>query len=596
MKRSILIALIACGWMTLLGFATSENLLETSGFEEGTYRWFESETGDPYASFVWTDEVAYTGSHALRISCSQTEPRLGKIYNSWTYEFFPHSVRGMTLELRCHVRTADVPDEHGVYIRIEAEQGITVPRILAWQASRSISGASDWTELCLQFEMPQDAQLARIHLGLAGTGNAWFDEVVLEEATDCSDPVGLGMTYTPVKFEPDVPTPPMRFVEELASPNEPAEKKDWTIIVLGDWTRSNCLSFSALRDIDFTPFERFVYEVRSADPANVLILEERPDTPSKVWQLARGGQVPEFQCVKEFAGLENVSHETLRDFLSFCETWYPSQQTLLILYGYGGGWRGTTSVLSSFQGKASWLTPSKLRDGLETIGGVDAVINAAGYMASLEAIYEISESTSLVVASEVASGYPPWVSVIDQIGALLEEYPEVSPPELGWYALDYLDTKQQLARDIPSLAAYATYQFNALGTDPVQELVLAVDDFAMALLKLLPENQEAIVELRKSALSFYYGELVDLGDFAVQCKALPELTESATAVVDALDRVVQGMRGNPEYEAVQGLNIYFPLFQHYLNTWQDYEQASLRFLVDTRWEEFLRALYADPIH
>jgi len=584
-KRSILLVLAACSWMAVIGSAASENLLETSSFEEGIYRWFQSETGDPYVEFEWTSETACDGEYALRVSCSQTEPREGKIFNSWYYEFFPHSVRGETLTLRFFVRTEGIASGHGAYARIEAEQTTLISRMLAWQESRGISGTSEWTECCLRFEMPKDSELARIHLGLNGTGIAWFDDVVLTVGGNCSDEIGPSASFTPIKFD-SLPSVPVVYGNGISTPVEPKDTKPWTIAIY------NAADYPGLNPVDY-----FAFELRSSQVMNVVMLEDQYQGPSKIWSVEEEQTFSHLTCLADLKEVDTTSQATLQDFLNFCKAWFPAEHTLLLIYDHGGGWRGTAKDWTSSPNADTWLTPAKLRNGLEAIGGVDALLYTAPCnMASIEATFEISECTELVVASEEVSGFVPWLTVLSQIGDLLAEYPDVSPAELGWYVLSYLEEKQQQARENSSLAAYATYQFTSLGTDDMQELVEAVDGLACALIDQLPLMQEALVELRNAALSFRNGELVDLGDFAEQCRAIPALVEPADNVLTALNRTVWGIRGNEEYEDARGLNIYFPSFQSYLETWEEYEKSNARFLVASRWEEFLRALYADPLY
>lgn len=585
MKRATLFVLIACFWAGLSIWAASDNLLETSGFEENTYRWFQAETGDPYAALAWTDEIGFESDHALRVACSRIEPRIGKVYNSWTYEFFAHSVREQTVTLRFVVRTEGIPSTHGAYARIEAQQSTLYSRMLGWQTSRAISGSSDWTEVCVQFEIPSHAERVRIHLGLEGTGVAWFDNVRLTLEGVCDDTLGDCGAALPILFTPALSVPVL-ITDEVASPVEPKTVKPWTIAI-----------YNAADSQGMNPLDYLAFELRSSESTNVVILEDQYLGPSKLWEVIGGAQIPQLICLKELGEVDTTSQATLSDFLEYCEVWFPSDHTLLLIYDHGGAWRGTAKDWSASSDGDTWLTPTRLSNALAAVDGVEALLYTAPCnMASIEATYEIAEYTKLIVASEETSGFVPWMSVLGKIGLLLEEYPEVSPPELGWYVLDYLDKKQSQALENRMIPAYAMYQFNALGMSGMSALVDAVDSFALALIDSLPTRQTEIVELRKAALSFREGELVDLGDFATQCLSLRELSECALAVIDALEVPVQGIVGNSEYAAAQGLNIYFPLFHRYLDTWQDYEQSNLRFLVDTRWEEFLRALYADPIH
>ena len=141
---------------------------------------------------------------------------------------------------------------------------------------------------------------------------------------------------------------------------------------------------------------------------------------------------------------------------------------------------------------------------------------------------------------------------------------------------------------------YVYFHMSALLGDRMRWLAGAVDRFAAALLGLVPEHREQIVEIRNAALTFRSGELVDLGDFARRCAGLPGVDEAASALIGALDEAVLRVAGNPEFANSSGLTVFFPPFDLYGDLRDEYEAAELLVVRQTRWDELLHGLYGEP--
>ena len=238
---------------------------------------------------------------------------------------------------------------------------------------------------------------------------------------------------------------PYDFVQlPMTPPSAPRESKPWNILLY------------AAADIaggqGFGPTGPFAASVASSPQANVLILEDQYSFIQEdvVWLVEHQ---PCSVCITPVLSLgeaETDEQETLEQFLRFAKEWFPSERTLLYMYGHGGAWKGAcndesngTTMCGSIS--CDWLTPSEMRAAIEAVEGVDALMFAAPCaMCSLEAAYELRNVTELYVGSEELSGYLFWWSAVERIAASLEEDPDQDVFSLGEVTIDAIrDTMQE---------------------------------------------------------------------------------------------------------------------------------------------------------
>ena len=156
----------------------------------------------------------------------------------------------------------------------------------------------------------------------------------------------------------------------------------------------------------------------------------------------------------------------------------------------------------------TYLTMAEFDAALDVPGArIDLLAMDASLMGMLEVCYEIRDRAGVIVSSEESPpgpGYP-----YDRILRLLAANPEMTPEELGRAfvsehvaAYDPIPVTQALIRTsrLPALAG-------------------AVNRFAEALARALPEHKPALDQARALTQSYAYPYYADLGDFAKKIRA-----------------------------------------------------------------------------
>ena len=403
----------------------------------------------------------------------------------------------------------------------------------------------------------------------------------------------------------------------LQSPDTPEPTKPWNILLY------------AAADIHagqgFNPLEPFASYVGSGPHVNVLILEDgyawsrrayawEEDLPwarsDYVWSVEHQTCSANITPVLALGEAETDDPETLETFLRFAAEWFPAERTLLFLYGHGGAWAGACNDESNGGGSSvdsyTWLTPSEMRTALGSVGGVDALMfSAPCNMASLEAAYEVREVTDLFVGSEEVSGYIYWWAAVGRIAGALQENPDLDILALGELAIDAIREEIQEALD----AGYWSHlivnlpNIAAIRSSALENLAGAVDQFATSALSGLPEQKEALLDLRARLPQFRSGQLVDVYALAHACAGIPGLSEAAGGLAEAVDAAVlaQVSAGASPYGDAGGLSLYFPnpqiqsmmTFVAFSHTGEPYLNSGLSFLANTHWDELVEALLGE---
>ena len=582
-----------CAFAILLALTTaalSQSTLENPGFEHGSPHnptsWDVMPGNDPHARIEITEDNALIGDRAARISCAGTDPRIGRVFNRLEQPLDATPYLGGMLTVTAMCRTEGIPEGHAAVLRIEAVQTLAGLTFLNSAATARVKGCNDWVEICATVRVPTEAHEIRIAVGLDGIGAVWFDEVSLSTGNSCeTGPVEL-TTRLPFTFSqrPSTPTPSPEYILRATPPAAPRTMKPWTIAVY------------VAAETGFNPLREIVNELQTCDQYNVILLADSSADGGKMWLVGRQDGVNQLHLLADRGDVDMSTDRVFSEFLEYCTTWFPCERMALLIYDHGGGWRGTAKEpLANDPSTYTWLSPAEIRRGLDAVGGVDALLYTAPCnMASLETAYEVGASAGLTLAAEEYSGYGIWSGVLDSLGALLREDPDVSLETLGDFVIDGLVEGQRAEMRRSDGAPHPTFHQTAYWGRLVSSVADAVDRFASALIERVVDRQEEIVEIRKDSLAFRHGELVDIGDFAQRCGvAIPELASFADAVIDALAATAFRVEGVPAFADSHGLSVFFPLFRDYGSTVAEYHDTDLAFTAGTRWEEFLEALYSD---
>jgi hypothetical protein len=92
--------------------------------------------------------------------------------------FHAHQYHGTRLRLTAYVKTVDVTDWAGGWMRVDGPDGEIVS--FDNMENRSITGTVDWTPYTLVLDVPENSVYLAFGVILGGTGHVWMDNVSLE--------------------------------------------------------------------------------------------------------------------------------------------------------------------------------------------------------------------------------------------------------------------------------------------------------------------------------------------------------------------------------------------------------------------------------
>jgi len=566
--------------------ALAQETLDNPGFEFGSpdnpTSWSALPGNDPNARIEATEVEAFAGARSARISCTGTDPRIGKVLNCLVQTIDATPYLGKTLTVGVMCRTEDIPEGHAAVLQIVAAQSLVGLTFLNAAATTRVDDISGWSEICASVLVPVEAHEIHIRVGLEGIGTVWFDEIFLSTDTSCQAGPGEVITRLPFVLNQSAPARPPEVISRVTPPASPRASKPWTIAIY------------VAAETGFNPRNEFANALQTCDQYNVIMLSDSSHEGGKTWRIDRRYGVNQLRLLANHGEVDMSAGDVFTQFLQFCEVWYPSERMMLLIYNHGGAWRGTAKEpVPNQPATFTWLSPAEIRQGLDAVEGVDVLLYTAPCnMASIEAAYEIGASANLNLAAEEYSGYDIWSGVLASLGGLLQHNPAISLEAVGDFIIDGLVSKQSAEAARPGGAPHPTFHQTAYWGRAMDTVVGALKQFASALIDLVADRQEQLVEIRKESLAFRHGELVDLGDFAERCgAAIPALAPFANAVLETLEAAAFRIEGVPAFANAHGLNVFFPLFHDYESAVIEYEDADLCFLADTRWEEFLETLY-----
>ena len=398
---------------------------------------------------------------------------------------------------------------------------------------------------------------------------------------------------------------PITRTEACALPEAPLPEKAWTVYAY-------CNADSNVTNVSID----FARALQSRENVNVLMLEDPANGDAILWRIDGTPEQPILTRLEEWGEVDMGDDTTMARFLAFGTTWYPAEQTMVMLYSHGGGWRGachdkTPSATEEIE--PTWLTPLEMAEAFGSIGGIDAAMfTAPCTMASIEAIYEVRDVVDLYVASEAISGFNVWngvfsplLDMLDSNSASIDAIGEAVP---RW--ADETRDRSEIIKKFPE--EYHPYITDAIlssvqGGDSLDALARAIDAFANSLIAELDTSFEAIHQARTDTQSFGMNALIDAFDFAERCKALPGLGETAQCVMDTVTQAVLYFVTDTEMRpGGHGLSLYFPMsytdatdaeYYHqpggFGTRHEEYLGYGLSLLEETHWDEFLVAFYEE---
>ena len=356
------------------------------------------------------------------------------------------------------------------------------------------------------------------------------------------------------------------------------EGAKWTYMVYCDG--DNDLETYVMRDM----VDEFSRQGSNAD-VNVVVLADRAPgydtsagdwTGTKLFSVTRGMTAAPENAIADWGERDMGDPQTLINFVAWCKASKPARRYALILWDHGGMWRPDQTMVDESSG-GDGLDQDEIIAAMTAVGPVDAV----GYDACQSATIEVAATwrpfAQAMAASEETIGYTGIQH--DTVIAALRADPAM--------------TGRQLAVEIAKSDA-ADPCFSAIVLDAdFDALVMAVDQWSLALNSGLPANRPAYVAADRVAQNYYTPCNVDLYDMAREIKAEvgdPAIQTACRNVMDALGNVVRyNFRHGRRYADSYGLTIFWPQTAQDLVSYDWPYYSSLRFAQQTRWDEFLAA-------
>ncbi len=146
--------------------------------------------------------VKHTGKASGSIKSTATEPTW---YGAFTQAFKPDDFRGKRLRMTAYVKSKDVENHAGLWMRIEAIDGKGNYSLSSdFMGDRPIKGTNDWKQYEVVLDVPKEDS-AQIFFGvlLAGKGQVWVDDFKFEAVDKAVKTTGR--VREPVKSKHEFP-------------------------------------------------------------------------------------------------------------------------------------------------------------------------------------------------------------------------------------------------------------------------------------------------------------------------------------------------------------------------------------------------------
>jgi hypothetical protein len=319
-----------------------------------------------------------------------------------------------------------------------------------------------------------------------------------------------------------------------------------SINIVVQWKQANC---ARCGNPDWVGTRRYFVR-KDSDPAHV--------TSSVVQEMG--------------TGIDMGDWRELRNFVQWAQRNYPADRYALVVWDHGAGWRPTRAPTPRFRSVSlddstnSEIQTWQLPQALDVTPKMDLVVFDASLMQMLEVVYEMRNTTPLVVGSEES---PPGEGyVYNTFLADLASNPAMSPADFG---------RQIVTRTLQDYGPNGNNTQSLIDTTRVADVAAKVDAFGSVLARHLlpdvPPSTTAMAYARQNAESYKppYDEYKDLWHYAElmrqQALALDQAAGTATrtdiqnaasAVKASLDAAVLAEGHGALHPNSHGLAAYVP--------------------------------------
>lgn len=381
-------------------------------------------------------------------------------------------------------------------------------------------------------------------------------------------------------------------------------EKKWTLMFYGDgdWYGGWPLTDFLLQA-----------EVSSTDNVDIIALDDVPDGPAKLWYIDSNSS----RILLEEKGEINMgSYETLRDFINYSKTNYPSERYALNIWNHGAAWQGACMDITNVSGNYDIITMDEMQQALRESGGVNIIGFSACVMGCIESAYELRDYTEVYIGSEEMHGMnKEWA----ELSSILDECSDDSTYNISYKLIDLFETNYPYFGDLKSFLKSVMFSISsnilpyppactisAVRTDKLETLVSSVSNFSDILMDNIEFLRKTIKIARLRVDDFPrpmqsysdMGSQVDLYHFAKLIEKprfrllKPEIHRSVEDIKQCLQLSLINEHHQIGHRNSHGLSIYFPPINpqnDYQNYNVLYSNCSLDFSEDTNWDEFLES-------
>lgn len=368
----------------------------------------------------------------------------------------------------------------------------------------------------------------------------------------------------------------------------------WTVMVFlnaaNDLDQFSDLNVNQMETVANNPEVRFVLQWKRVQSLGFgapwsgtrrYLVTHDPDASNQTWTGVKS------QLIQDMGpGIDMGSAQTLRQFINWCQTFFPAERYVLVMWNHGSGWRrpddadrGGYRGVSFDDELGTFIKTWELPDGLNSLERVQVLSWDASLMQMLEVAYEIRNMCDYVVGSEES---PPGEGLpYHLVFANLRNNPDRSTEDLtGDFVtgmLQFYGNNRKITQ-----SSIKTNQLNALAS--------AVDQLALALINHQNNYAAAIQQARQNAQSYspsfnrVYRDLWHLAFLLKQSIPEPDLIAACDQVMAAVQNAVVREGHNVNSPNSHGVSIEFG------NAGQTYWDvyALLGLSKNTRWDDFCR--------
>ncbi len=180
LKKSVLLAVIA---ITCFSFKTA-NLEQVKG-------WFVAGSDRESYQIGIVNDAQRGGKVAYLKSIKNVKHKFGTIMQT----FDADNYLGKKLKLSGYIKTKDVIDWAGMWMRVDGEKGKTLS--FDNMGDRRIKGTTGWTKYEIILDVPKTSTTINYGVLLTKTGEVWLDNFTFKEVNQNSKPTGRTILKQP---------------------------------------------------------------------------------------------------------------------------------------------------------------------------------------------------------------------------------------------------------------------------------------------------------------------------------------------------------------------------------------------------------------